>query len=203
MHPNLNPYPRSILPPHQVRNPRSTMGTHMYQSHRIIDSSPSGGGPLNMSETPPQHLPSTSASNIKVDSQNYSRSPSARYPPISTPSNQARMSPRPTHNIMSHMTRPTNMGQYPQPPTSVSSGAPPSNYYGGYPPPESMANEDAMPPSAYQGSPYQEEYAGEAGPEATENSSSKSYSREAEETGGEFGGLVSYFSSQREDDLDS
>lgn len=202
MHPNMNPYPRGIIPPHQMRGPRPPMPPHMYPSHRMIE--PSGGGPINMSETSSQVPPATSASNLKTDSQNYSRSPSGRYPPISSPSSQARTSPRPPQNVINHMPqpRPSNVGAYPQQQSSGSTGPPPPNYYGNYPHSESLANDDAMPPTAYPESPYPEEYAGEGTPEASENSNSKSYGGEGEETG-EFGGLVSYFSSQREDDLDS
>lgn len=50
-------------------------------------------------------------------------------------------------------------------------------------------------------SPYPESYAREGADQPSENSSgAKSFE---EEGGGEFGGLVSYFSSQREDDLDT
>lgn len=284
MHPSMPPFSRGILSPHQVRNPRPPMPSHMYPPHRMMDPMPSG--PLNMSELPQQLPSSTNASTMKVDPQNYSRPP-VRYPPISTPPAQSRMSPRPPLNVMSqmHQSRPVNISQqYPspsqqppvssapplssgppvssgmplpsgppvsvgmlpsgQPPVSsgmrLSSGPPPvssgiplpsgppvssgmplpsgppvssgmslparpppqQNYYGGYAHSEPIANEDAMPPSAYQGSPYQEEYPGEGPQEASENSNSKSYGGDGEETG-EFGGLVSYFSSQREDDLDS
>lgn len=69
---------------------------------------------------------------------------------------------------------------------------PPNSYYGGatfVPPPE-----DA--PIPYQDSPYSDQY--EDAP-VQENSNGKSPEQES----GEFGGLVSYFSSQHEDDLDA
>lgn len=80
----------------------------------------------------------------------------------------------------------------------------PPNYFGSYgPPPPLVGSDDALPPSAaYQTPPYPEHY-GTDGPglaAISENSSSKGYE---DESGGEFGGLVSYFSSQREDDLDT
>lgn len=202
MHPNMNPYPRGILQPHQMRGPRPPIPSHMYPPHRMMEPV-SAEGPLNMSDPSSQHTSSTSAPNIKTDSPIYSRSPSGRYPPISTPSNQARTSPRPPQNVINHMPqqRPTSMSPYPQQQPTGPSGPPP-NYYGNYPHSESIASEDVMPPSAYQGSPYPEEYAGEGAAETSENSNSKSFGGDAEEAG-EFGGLVSYFSSQREDDLDS
>lgn len=72
----------------------------------------------------------------------------------------------------------------------------PSNYYGAYQP---MANEEVLgnPPSYQAQQPYQEQFSGDSqGAEA----SGKGFE---DESGGEFGGLVSYFSSQREDDLDT
>lgn len=84
------------------------------------------------------------------------------------------------------------------PPPRFSRGAPTapppyqSAYYGQF-------QEEAMPPTIYQ-TPY-EGFEGQpaAGSERGEGSS-KSFE---EEGSGEFGGLVSYFSSQREDDLES
>ncbi|XP_048526427.1 remodeling and spacing factor 1 isoform X3 [Dendroctonus ponderosae] len=94
----------------------------------------------------------------------------------------------------------------PQPPVSDGappSGHPPEGYYGSYPP--STANEDALQPSSYgglppeTGPPYQEPYGSEGAPNAPAGPA-KAFE---EESGGEFAGLASYFSSQREDDLDS
>ncbi|KAJ8941455.1 hypothetical protein NQ318_016895 [Aromia moschata] len=99
--------------------------------------------------------------------------------------------------MMGHMqqSRPSNLSPYPPP------GTPPS-YYGVYPA-DSMTNEDAMPPTAFQSSPYPEQFTGDMGAEPPEHEHSNSKSYAGEESGGEFGGLVSYFSSQREDDLES
>lgn len=79
----------------------------------------------------------------------------------------------------------------------------PPNYYGSYgPPPPLVGGEEALPPpAAYQTPPYPEHYSTDGpGLAISENSSSRGFD---EEPGGEFGGLVSYFSSQREDDLDT
>lgn len=54
-----------------------------------------------------------------------------------------------------------------------------------------------LPPET--GPPYQEPYGSEGAPNAPAGPA-KAYE---EESGGEFAGLASYFSSQREDDLDS
>ncbi|XP_066138015.1 remodeling and spacing factor 1 isoform X1 [Euwallacea fornicatus] len=99
---------------------------------------------------------------------------------------------------------------YPPPPPVAESGAaaaPPEGYYGGYPPPP--AGDAAMPPVPYEGlppdpnAPYPEPYPSEGQPSANpvpDGAAGKSYD---EESGGEFAGLASYFSSQREDDLES
>lgn len=91
------------------------------------------------------------------------------------------------------------MSPYPPPPPP---NMPPS-YYGSYgPPPPLVSGEEALPPpAAYQTPPYPDHY-GTDGPglAISESSNSKGFD---DESGGEFGGLVSYFSSQREDDLDT
>lgn len=75
----------------------------------------------------------------------------------------------------------------------------PPTFYGSYPPNSNIeGNDESLPSAQYQGSPYPEHYSGE-GSVASENSNKEF----EEESGGEFGGLVSYFSSQREDDLDT
>lgn len=71
--------------------------------------------------------------------------------------------------------------------------SPQQNYhFGSFPP---NINEDGLPPpnATYSGPPY-EQFPAEA------QSENKIYEEDGE---GEFGGLVSYFSSQREDDLDT
>lgn len=79
---------------------------------------------------------------------------------------------------------------------------PPNYHYGAYPPAQALAaTDDALPPTDYQGSPYPEHYnTADGAVNSSEGSNSKPFD---EEGSGEFGGLVSYFSSQREDDLDT
>lgn len=69
----------------------------------------------------------------------------------------------------------------------------PGGFFNSYPQPPSQENMDSNE-SNYQDQSYSEQYQGEA---------SESSGKEYEEDTGEFGGLVSYFSSQREDNLDS
>lgn len=126
----------------------------------------------------------------------------------------------------------TNHGlQQPSPPPNRASGnfspyhpPPPPNYhYGAYPPPPPMTTADDA--AAYQGSPYPntEHFSTPAenpgpvqppqpAPQPQTQSQAHNHPAETpqggnkqfdEEGTGEFGGLVSYFSSQREDDLDS
>nr|XP_023013734.1 remodeling and spacing factor 1 [Leptinotarsa decemlineata] len=77
----------------------------------------------------------------------------------------------------------------------------PTTYYEGYPS-EPVSNEGSISSTVYENSQYSESYENEvdADPPTTTENTSKSY---GEESGGEFGGLVSYFSSQHEDDMES
>lgn len=109
-----------------------------------------------------------------------------------------------------HVTFPTGNRMQPSSPPRTTSGEtyaaynPPAatNYpYGSYP--QSLtAADDALPPTAYQSSSYPEQYNNptDNSGQNSEGSNSKTFD---EEESGEFGGLVSYFSSQREDDLDA
>lgn len=154
--------------------------------------------PMHQQVPPPLiRFPLQSADTVGPNGTSQGRHPQSQFPPCTTAGNhlqQAQPSP-PPHQGRSPA--PGNFSPYHPPP-------PPSYHYGAYPPPPPLAAaDDALPPSAYQGSPYTDHY---ASPDAThsfqasDGSNSKSYD---EEGGGEFGGLVSYFSSQREDDLDT
>ncbi|XP_076164195.1 uncharacterized protein LOC143145064 isoform X2 [Ptiloglossa arizonensis] len=107
---------------------------------------------------------------------------------------------------------PGNFSPYHPPP-------PPNYHYGAYPPPPPMSTADDA--AAYQGSPYPTDHFSspadnqppiQAPPppqppppqqQAHPNDAGAGSKQYDEEGSGEFGGLVSYFSSQREDDLDS
>lgn len=154
--------------------------------------------PMHQQVPPPLiRFPLQSPDAVGPNGTSQGRHPQSQFPPSTTAGNhlqQAQPSP-PPHQGRSPA--PGNFSPYHPPP-------PPSYHYGAYPPPPPLAAaDDALPPSAYQGSPYTDHY---ASPDAThsfqasDGSNSKSYD---EEGGGEFGGLVSYFSSQREDDLDT
>ncbi|XP_043273191.1 uncharacterized protein [Venturia canescens] len=131
--------------------------------------------------------------------------------PSPSPANHNMQQPSPPPNRP-----PGNFSPYHPPP-------PPNYHYGAYPPPPPMTTADDA--AAYQGSPYSAEHfstpaesqpqiqppppppppqqqPGPPQPHANEpgGPGNKQYD---EEGTGEFGGLVSYFSSQREDDLDS
>ncbi|XP_076388083.1 uncharacterized protein LOC100874631 isoform X3 [Megachile rotundata] len=106
---------------------------------------------------------------------------------------------------------PGNFSPYHPPP-------PPNYHYGAYPPPPPLSTADDA--AAYQGSPYPADHFSspadnqppiQAPPppqpppqqQAHPNDAAAGNKQYDEEGSGEFGGLVSYFSSQREDDLDS
>ncbi|RZC32296.1 remodeling and spacing factor 1-like, partial [Asbolus verrucosus] len=189
MPPNMNHYPRGA-PPHQIRNP---VPSHIYHSHRPLDPSPSGGGTINMTEHNSPGRVVSPASSSPGSNKNetppppYSRPPVGRFPPIS-----ASAGPRHLHMVAPHLQPPRpNLSPY-------HPSMPPSYHYGQFGQPLG-GTEDAMPPTVYQNSPYSEQFP-EGQVNQSENSNSKSFD---EESGGEFGGLVSYFSSQREDDLES
>lgn len=154
--------------------------------------------PMHQQVPPPLiRFPLQSADVVGPAGTPQGRHPQPQFPPSTAAGNhlqQAQPSP-PSHQGRSPASG--NFSPYHPPP-------PPNYHYGAYPPPPSLsAADDALPPSAYQGSPYPDHYASPDAShslQASDGSNSKSYD---EEGGGEFGGLVSYFSSQREDDLDT
>lgn len=144
--------------------------------------------------------------------------PRHQMPPFTnaSPVNHAMQQPSPPPNRP-----PGNFSPYHPPP-------PPNYHYGAYPPPPPMSTADDA--AAYQGSPYPTEHFSspadnqpqiQAPPQPQPPQSQPSQQQQQpqtqhpndpaavankqydEEGTGEFGGLVSYFSSQREDDLDS
>jgi len=154
--------------------------------------------PMHQQVPPPLiRFPLQSADVVGPTGTPQGRHPQPQFPPSTAAGShlqQAQPSP-PPHQGRSPASG--NFSPYHPPP-------PPNYHYGAYPPPPPLsAADDALPPSAYQGSPYPDHYASPDAShslQASDGSNSKSYD---EEGGGEFGGLVSYFSSQREDDLDT
>ncbi|XP_076619015.1 uncharacterized protein LOC143340675 isoform X2 [Colletes latitarsis] len=135
--------------------------------------------------------------------------PRHQMPPFTnaSPVNHSMQQPSPPPNRP-----PGNFSPYHPPP-------PPNYHYGAYPPPPPMSTADDA--AAYQGSPYPADHFSspadnqppiQAPPppqppppqqQAHPNDAGAESKQYDEEGSGEFGGLVSYFSSQREDDLDS
>ncbi|KAI4459649.1 histone acetyltransferase [Holotrichia oblita] len=213
--PNVNPYQRtSPAPPIQpirARNPSPAI-TPVYHTHHPLDPSPSGGGPINVTtssiNTPdrssPISIPPTSDSPLSNKSDPtpppppYSRS-QMRFSNVTTspmtgsPIRQNQQQPQsqqpnllPPQHIQPQ-TSPLRNNMPPYHPASV-----PPNYYGSFMQ-GGIGPDDALPPSGYQ---YSDQFSETNSPQDI----GKSYD---EENSGEFGGLVSYFSSQREDDLDT
>lgn len=186
--------------PHQVRPPGPPQLYH--HSHRPLDPSPSGGGSITMptERTSPAINPPHSDSSMGSKSEPPPPSVYNRPPPQQIPSRFPPTNNTPARHL--HMMSPHGMQQ----PSRTNNMPPyqpsgmPGAYYNSYPPPPQQAMEAGEEMLGYQtSSPYSEQFANEGGT-LGENSNSKSFE---EESGGEFGGLVSYFSSQREDDLDT
>jgi len=216
---------RSGTPPMRMRVP----GPQMYHTpHHPMDPSPSGGGPISINNrdrssplTPagPAMIPPSAGSPLAKGGPTpppppppYVRGgpPMARFaenpmgprhqmPPFTNASpvnhNMQQPSPPPTRP-------PGNFSPYHPPP-------PPNYHYGAYPPPPPMSTADDA--AAYQSSPYTSEHFSPAdnqppiqGPPPPQvPPPQQSHPNDEDHGTGEFGGLVSYFSSQREDDLDS
>ncbi|KYN13723.1 Remodeling and spacing factor 1 [Trachymyrmex cornetzi] len=214
---------RSGTPPMRMRVP----GPQMYHTpHHPMDPSPSGGGPISITNrdrssplTPggPAMIPPSAGSPLAKGGPTpppppppYVRGgpPMARFaenpmgprhqmPPFTnaSPVNHNMQQPSPPPNRP-----PGNFSPYHPPP-------PPNYHYGAYPPPPPMSTADDA--AAYQSSPYPSEHFSspadnqppiQGPPQAP---SQQSHPNDEDHGTGEFGGLVSYFSSQREDDLDS
>ncbi|KAL1491965.1 hypothetical protein ABEB36_012476 [Hypothenemus hampei] len=175
------PLPYGI--PQFPRGSPSTRGSY--------NPSPSGGGPINLTDSAPRIAPAgppryPSEAVVRPALHIPYRSPNFVPPVVTTNGPPVTVAGYPTT-------------AYPAPGSAPAPG-PPESYYGSYPPPS--VTESTIPPIAYEGLPpeggpvYQEpSYSAEEQPQVNPS--------ENEESGGEFAGLASYFSSQREDDLES
>lgn len=213
-------HPRMPFNPAMVHRMQRPPNPVFHSGHHPLDPSPSGGGPITIQpptikQEPggpislvPTSTPGSSPNKPVINtSLNYLRPPGPP-PPLRYPSDSS--SPRHPHSIPfppphGNQLPPRPPGGYTgypppqQPPPHIPSQPPPppSNYhYGNYNNP--VAGDDIPPPS-FQGPSYPEPY-NEPNTPVVETSNSKSYE---DEGSGEFGGLVSYFSSQREDDIDT
>lgn len=212
---------RSGTPPMRMRVP----GPQMYHTpHHPMDPSPSGGGPISINNrdrssplTPggPAMIPPSASSPLAKGGPTPPPPPYVRGGPPMARFAENPMGPRHQMPPFTNASPVNHSMQQPSPPPNRQPGnfspyhpPPPPNYhYGAYtaPPPMSTADDAA----AYQGSPYPSEHFSPAdnqppiqGPPPPQGPPQQSHPGDEEGTG-EFGGLVSYFSSQREDDLDS
>ncbi|XP_064214033.1 remodeling and spacing factor 1 isoform X2 [Tribolium castaneum] len=185
------PYRFNHYPPRNPPPPlRAPLPPQLYHAHRPLDPSPSGGGTITMSD----HSPARVVSPAAGSPGNKTETPPPPYsrPPVPPP--VGRFPPRHMQMVPPHLqtTRP-NLSPY----------HPPAYHYGQFGGQEDAATATAPAPptlGVYQNAPYPPETTFEGVNHPGENSNSKTFD---EEGGGEFGGLVSYFSSQREDDLES
>ncbi|XP_061942642.1 uncharacterized protein LOC108000251 [Apis cerana] len=222
---------RSGTPPMRMRVP----GPQIYHTpHHPMDPSPSGGGPISISNrdrssplgpgpamippaagspltksgpTPPPPPPYVRGAPPMSRFADNPMGPRHQMPPFTnaSPVNHNMQQPSPPPNRP-----PGNFSPYHPPP-------PPNYHYGAYPPPPPLSTADDA--AAYQGSPYPADHFSspadnqppiQAPPPPQPPSQQQAHSNADagnkqydEEGSGEFSGLVSYFSSQREDDLDS
>lgn len=179
--------PRGIQP--NVTVPQG-MPPHLYHPHPI--EQPVGAATGNVpgrsspSTVPPAGSPLSTKNSVTPPPPPYSRSQILRFPPpnnaspINSPSTLSSRS-----MAMGHMSSPRGRLSPHQP------GLPANYHFPTFPP---NMNEDGITPSASSYCNTYEQFPTEP------PSDNKLYEEDSE---GEFGGLVSYFSSQREDDLDT
>lgn len=188
--PGLNPGS-----PHRLRSPGPQNMQVFHSPHHPLDPSPSGGGHM-MGNAPNRDRQSPlDSKGTPTPPPQYNR-PMTRFPGSGESARQ-------------HL--PFQAGIRSSSPTRALGGSfspfsppPGANYhYGSYPPPALAAAEDAQPPTVYQNTSYPEPFNNPVESVVTQSSEGSNSKPFDEEGSGEFGGLVSYFSSQREDDLDT
>lgn len=201
--PGLSHYPviRSGPPPsHRLHSPGPQTLPPMY--HRSLDPSPSGGGTINVANTnrdrnSPAVVSPASSSPLHKGDPTPPPPPYTRHFPVVPASGGITTGPRHVGLIPPHLQqhRGSNMSPY-------HPGVPPNYHYGSFPPPPPLTSDDGQPPPGYPNAVYPESYPEGGGPlpPPLDGTNPKAFE---DDTGGEFVGLVSYFSSQREDDLDT
>ncbi|CAH1126968.1 unnamed protein product [Ceutorhynchus assimilis] len=216
-------------PPHAFSHHRPPLGPSPSGGGPINLSEqgqPRGGPPINRYPAPVSQPPPGPRPPLHL----YRPPPTNNGPPyVPPPPVSTNGPPPPPHQpypppVLSNNGQPAPLQPYPPGPNSqpqpypatveTPAGAPsptppvPEGYYSTYPQPPPV-DEDLPPPATYEGLPpepgpsYQEPYVNDdQSPSATpaDGNNGKNYE---EESGGEFAGLASYFSSQREDDLES
>ncbi|XP_017877134.1 uncharacterized protein LOC108623260 [Ceratina calcarata] len=213
------PGPQMYHTPHHPMDPSPSGGGPISINNRDR-SSPLGPGPAMIppaagsplakgGPTPPPPPPYVRGAPPMSRFAENPMGPRHQMPPFTnaSPVNHNMQQPSPPPNRP-----PGNFSPYHPPP-------PPNYHYGAYPPPPPMSTADDA--AAYQGSPYPADHFSspadnqpppiQAPPppqpppqqQAHPNDAGAGNKQYDEEGTGEFGGLVSYFSSQREDDLDS
>ncbi|XP_017760092.1 PREDICTED: uncharacterized protein LOC108550760 [Eufriesea mexicana] len=212
------PGPQMYHTPHHPMDPSPSGGGPISINNRDRSSPlgpgpamipPAAGSPLAKSgPTPPPPPPYVRGAPPMSRFTDNPMGPRHQMPPFTNASavNHNMQQPSPPPNRP-----PGNFSPYHPPP-------PPNYHYGAYPPPPPMSTADDA--AAYQGSPYPADHfsspADNQPPiqpppppqpppqqQAHSNDAGAGSKQYDEEGSGEFGGLVSYFSSQREDDLDS
>lgn len=162
-------------PPHPriPFNPQRMTRPPFHPGHHPLDPSPSGGGTINIKQEP---------------SSNPAHIPNKPPPTSAAPYHP---SAPPPHRFDSGQRQPNYPAQPSKP--QYNNYPPPSGpyHYGNYPPP---------PREEPQGYPVQQTYNEQFSEQTPAPPTSKPFT---EDDSGEFGGLVSYFSSQREEDLDT
>ncbi|XP_033359432.1 titin homolog [Bombus vosnesenskii] len=212
------PGPQIYHTPHHPMDPSPSGGGPISINNRDR-SSPLGPGPAMIppaagsplakgGPTPPPPPPYVRGAPPMSRFADNPMGPRHQMPPFTnaSPVNHNMQQPSPPPNRP-----PGNFSPYHPPP-------PPNYHYGAYPPPPPMSTADDA--AAYQGSPYPADHFSspadnqppiQAPPPPQPPPQQQAHANDAgtgnkqydEEGSGEFGGLVSYFSSQREDDLDS
>ncbi|XP_070160497.1 microtubule-associated protein futsch [Polyergus mexicanus] len=212
------PGPQMYHTPHHPMDPSPSGGGPISINNRDRSSPltggpamipPSAGSPLTKGGPTPPPPPYVRSGPPMARFAENPMGPRHQMPPFTnaSPVNHNLQQPSPPPNRP-----PGNFSPYHPPP-------PPNYHYGAYPPPPPMSTADDA--AAYQGSPYPSEHfsspadnqppiqgppppQGPLPPQQSHPGDPNVGNKQYDEEGtGEFGGLVSYFSSQREDDLDS